>query len=119
MAVEVGVLAPRMVDVDSVSGTTTDAYVDALSWLTRGMGKKTIVLKNTHALNSLTFRVLGRAQYTAGQDAEVIAPAPVIAGDVDLTTLSKAYDQVTVQVISTVAGNAATYQLDYNGVGET
>lgn len=120
MTVRVGVLAPRMVDENSVTGITTNAYASALDWLTRGMGQKTIVLKNTDALNGLTFQVLGRSDYTSGQDAEVIAPAAVVAGDIALISLNNPYDRVTVQVKATVAGNQATWQLDYNGLaGET
>jgi hypothetical protein len=119
MTVRVSVLAPRMVDEGILPGITIDAYANALAWLTRGMGRKTIVLTNNSALgNSLTFQVLASADYLLGMPAEVIAPAPVVAGDIALITLNNAYDLVIVQVKSTVAGNPATYQLDYNGVGE-
>ena len=116
MTVRVAVLAPRMVDEGTLPGITTDAYANALDWITRGMGNKTIVLKNTHPANGLTFQVLGRGDYYFGQDAEVIAPAPVNAGDVALITLNNAYARVIVQVKATVPGNQATWQLDYTGL---
>jgi len=116
MTVKVGVLAPRMIDTDSLTGTTTDAYADALDWLTRGMGKKTIILANTDLTNSLTFTVLSLA-VSGGNEAQVIGPAAVAAGDNALILLEYEYEQVIVQVKSTVAGNAATWQLDYSGSG--
>jgi len=100
---------------DTDIGTTTDAYVDALDWACLGYGKKTIVLKNTDAANSLDYKVLVRA-YDTGQDAEEIAETTLAAGDLVRIALANAYAGIKLQVKATIVGNQATYQLDHIGL---
>jgi hypothetical protein len=47
------------IDKGTKSGTTTASYSDALNWMVSELSQKTILLKNTHASQSLKYRLLG------------------------------------------------------------
>jgi len=101
----------------SASGTTADAYADALDLDTRGMKSFSAVVKNTDGANSLDYRVRVRpANYAAGADEE-IPEAPgeetLATGQKGLVTLIKAYSRVKIQVKSTLALTPADYTIDY------
>ena len=115
MTQQIAVLAPRTVDEDSPTGVTTNAYVAALDWCTRGMGNKTIVLTNTDVANSLTFQLLTKAAYLTGVAIPNIAPTTLIAGDSEVITLDNAYAEVILELKDTVAGSHANWQIDYIG----
>jgi len=51
------------VDSGSDTGTTTNAYANALAWYCSELSNKTILLKNTHGTLSLKYKLLG---YGAG-----------------------------------------------------
>jgi len=101
----------------SVSGATTDAWADALDVDTRGMKSMSLVVANTHGLNSLDYRYRVRyADYAGGVDEEspdMPGIATLAAGDWGNDTLLKGYSRVKVQVKSTLAGTPATYTIDY------
>jgi len=102
---------------DAASGTTANAYADALDVDTRGMKSMSMELANTDVANSLTWQLRCRyADYTAGTDEEIVeAPGeePLAFGEKGLATLLKAYSRIKVQVKSTVADSHATYTLTY------
>lgn len=102
---------------DSASGTTANAYADALDIDTRGMKSMSMELANTDGANSLTWQLRCRyADYAAGTDEEIVeAPGEeeLTFGTKGLATLLKAYSRIKVQVKSTVGGSHATYTLTY------
>lgn len=99
---------------DSVSGTTTNAWADALDLDTRGMKKGSIVVKNTDDTNSLDYKVLHRpSNYAAGADEELQASYTLAAGDKGLINLGDAHSRIKVQVKDTVGGSHASYTIDY------
>jgi len=102
---------------DSASGTTVNAWADALDVDTRGMKSMSMELANTHGANSLNWRLRCRyADYAAGTDEEIVeAPGEetLTFGTKGLATLLKAYSRIKVQVQSTVGGSHATYTLTY------
>ena len=98
----------------SDTGTTTNAWVNALDWDTREMSDKTILLTNTDAVNSLDYRVYTRAYYT-GQDFLEVAATTLAPGAQARVVLNNEYARVIVQVIDTAAPNHAAYQIDRIG----
>ncbi|MBA7702563.1 hypothetical protein ES703_111332 [subsurface metagenome] len=102
---------------DSVSGTTANAYADALDVDTRGVKSISMELANTDGANSLTWQLRCRyADHAAGTDEE-IAEAPgedvLTFGTKGLVTLLRGYSRIKVQVKSTVGDAHATYTLNY------
>ena len=98
-----------------LTGTTTDSYADALVWSTAYYFlHKTIIIKNTHASNSLDYRVYVRAKSDGADYLET--SGTLAAGDVVKIVLNNWYNVVKVQVKSTTAGAAATYRIDYGGM---
>ena len=103
---------------DTLTGTTTDAYVAALTWTCWGFSNKTVTIEDTGATNSLIFKIVLQsypdgAEHDFEYDGETeftVAPSGV-----DLTILSYAYARAILYVKSASAGNATTYQIDYNG----
>jgi len=99
---------------DTLTGTTTDSYADALSWNCEGFDNKTIMLKNTDAANSLDYKVLTYA-YPGGVEYVEVSETTLSPGDVAKVVLNYAYGAVSVQVKSTTGGESASYQVDYIG----
>jgi len=100
---------------DHISGTTTDNYADALDWDTRGLGWKTIVIKNTHSANSMLYKILIRCEYDNGNDLEEVTETTLAAGDDARNALNNSYARVKVQVKAATAGSQATFDIDYIG----
>lgn len=100
---------------DSLSGTTTNSYADALDWNSEGFQNKTLILKNTHGSNSLHYKVLVRCEYD-GNDAEEVAETTLAAGGLARIALNNVYARVKLQVKAATADSQATYQLDYIGL---
>lgn len=99
---------------DSVTGTTADAYADALDWPCLGFTDKNIALKNTDGANALKYKVLTYA-HAGGLPYEEVAETALAIGVTAQIILQYAYAAVKVQVKSSVGGSHATYQVDYNG----
>jgi len=99
---------------DTLTGTTTDSYADALNWNCEGFNNKTIMLKNTDDANSLDYKVLTYA-YPGGVAYEEVSETTLAPGDVAKIVLNYAYGAVSVQVKSTTSGESASYQVDYVG----
>jgi len=94
-------------------GVTTDDYKTALDWDTRGLNKKTIVLKNTGS-NSLDFTVDTYANESGVAYME-IPETTLSAGDVYKIVLNDVYARVVVSVKSTVSGSSTNYEIDWFG----
>ena len=103
---------------DTITGTTTDAYVAALTWTCWGFSNKTLIIENTGDTNSLTWKLVLQS-YPDGSEHDFEYDGEtefdVAAAGVDLTILSYAYARAILYVKSTVASSETTYELDYNG----
>ena len=102
------------VDKGSLTGTTTAAYVSALDWSVEEMREKTIVLKNTHASNSLKYKLLVYAA-AAGIVDEEVTETTLAAGETAKIQLTRQWARLVLQVID--GSGHATYQVDYIGQG--
>ena len=69
------------VDKGSLTGVTTVAYVSALDWKVAELGRKTILLKNTHASQSLKYKLSGYA-VDGGIGKELVAETVLSAGEI-------------------------------------
>jgi hypothetical protein len=105
----------RKVLSDRVTGTTTDAYANALDWFCSGFAKKTFVLKNTHLTRSLHYKVIILSESAAGENFETIQETLLLAGRAEAFALNNEYIEIKVQVKSAVLATPATYSLDYAG----
>ncbi len=102
------------VDSGTEAGTTTAAYVDALSWRCHELGAKTLLLKNTHGTDSLKYKLLGRATEDGLQD-ELVPETQLDAGQTAEFHYDRQWHQLVLQVID--GSGSASYQLDYEGQG--
>lgn len=101
---------------DTMTGTTTNDYADALDWDSRGFNTKSITIKNTGDTNSLDYKLLVRySDYDGGDDQEELSESTLDQGETALLHLNKAYSRIKLQVKSTVADQHTTYEIDYLG----
>jgi len=101
-------------DKGSKTGTTTAAYVDALDWNVLELGSKTILLENTHAAQSLKYRLFGYV-FEGGIAKELVAETTLAHGEVAEFHYDKQWHKLLLQVID--GSGHATYQVDYEGQG--
>lgn len=96
------------------TGTTTNAYVSAITLASSAYKSGTIVIKNTHGTNTLTYKINGYA-YEGGTAIADVAPADIAAGATVTyeRTAMKPRAVIDVQVIDKVSGSHATYRVDY------
>ena len=103
----------------SVTGTTANAYANALEWESYAFDKNTIIVKNTDVANALKLKVLVLAdasgieyplELAAGVTERILA-----AGDRQIVKLSYPYHSVYIAVKSSATNDHATYQVDYTG----
>ena len=99
---------------DKITGTTSDSYEDALSWTCYGLAGKTISIKNTHSSNALKYKILTYI-YPGGTSFTEVGETSLSAGSSAKHTIGYPCARVIVQVKSSTAGNAATYQIEYTG----
>ncbi len=102
------------VDEGSESGTTTAAYTDALDWKCLELGKKTILLKNTHGSLSLKYKLLGYVR-EGGISKELVAETELLAGEVAEFHYDRQWHRLVLKVID--GSGSATYKVDYQGQG--
>lgn len=103
----------------TITGTTVNAYVNALEWVCYSFDKNTIIVKNTDGANALKLKVLVLAdangtQYPLELSAGV-TERTLVAGDTQKVNLYYHYHAIYVAVKSSVGGSHATYQVDYIG----
>jgi len=98
----------------SGTGTTVNAYTNALEWSCPGIKNKGITLKNTDAANDLKFKVL-TYRHPSGKSKEFVAETTLAATKTVDITLNDAYALIEVAVKSAVADTHATYQIDKVG----
>jgi len=99
---------------NKVTGTTSDSYAEALSWTVYGLSGKTIAIKNTHSSNALKYKILTYI-YPGGTSFTEVGETSLSAGSSVKHTIGYPCARVIVQVKSSTAGNAATYQIEYTG----
>jgi len=99
---------------NSISGSTLNAYADALDWGCLGFTKKVIHLKNTDVANALKYKLLTYA-YKDGNEYEEVSETALASGDTAQFILINAYAQVKLQVKSSVASSHATFEIDFTG----
>lgn len=97
------------------SGTTTDTYALLASIECGGFSRKTIIVANTDAANSLTYEIRCYAYNGSTIPYEEVSDTALGAGALAITDLQKSYALIEVYVKSTVAGSAATVQCDISG----
>jgi len=106
-----------------LSGTTTNAYADAMDWVTQSISRKSILLKNTHALNGLNYKLLTQMTLAISKDTqepvqdEKVAEETLAAGEVAEFLYNRSYARMILQVKAEVAGFQATYRIDRLGEG--
>jgi len=106
-----------------LSGTTTNAYVDAMNWVTQAYTRKSILLENTHALNGLHYKLLTQMTLVVSKDTEdpiqdeKVAETVLAAGEVAEFLYNRSYARMIIQVKAEVAGLQATYRIDRLGEG--
>ncbi len=102
------------VDSGSDTGTTTNAYANALAWYCSELSNKTILLKNTHGTLSLKYKLLGYVK-EGGFSTELVAETELLAGEIAEFHYDRQWQQLVLQVID--GTGHATYQVDYQGQG--
>ena len=106
-----------------LSGTTTNDYVTAMDWITQTMSRKSILLKNTHALNGLKYKLLTQMALAISKDTqdpvqdEKVSEQTLDAGEVAEFLYNRAYARMILQVKAEVADGQATYRIDRLGEG--
>ena len=100
-------------------GTTVNAYINALEWVSYSFDKNTILVKNTHVTNALKLKVSVLAD-PAGVErplelAEGVTERVLAPGDTQTVELASHYYAVYVAVKSNVGDSHASYQVDYIG----
>lgn len=97
------------------SGTTTDTYALLASIECGGFSRKTIIVANTDAANSLTYEIRCYAYNGSTIPYEEVSDTALGAGALAITDLQKSYALIEIYVKSTIAGSAATVQCDISG----
>lgn len=99
---------------DSVSGTTTNAWADALDLDYRGVKAGSFEIENTDGANSLNYKILERvADYASGDDEELQAAFTLAAGEKAKVNLEYAHSRIKIQVVDTVGDSHADYTIRY------
>ncbi len=102
------------IDRGSLTGTTASDYTTALDWPTLELAEKTILLKNTHASQSLKYKFYGYAAEN-GIARELVAETTLLAGEVAEFHYDRQWHRLLLQLKD--GSSVATYQVDYEGQG--
>jgi hypothetical protein len=102
------------IDRGSLNGTTASDYTNALDWPTLELAEKTILLKNTHASQSLKYKLCGYAAEN-GIALELVAETTLLAGDIAEFHYDRQWHRLLLQLKN--GSSIATYQIDYEGQG--
>ncbi len=104
------------IDRGSQIGITTDNYTAALSWSVSELGKKTILMKNNDAENSLRYRLDGYVSF--GGISQELVPVNILApGEIAEFHYDHQWSKLILQVKTAVNGSPANYRIDYEGQG--
>jgi len=106
-----------------LSGTTTNDYVTAMDWVTQTISRKSFLLKNTHAVNGLKYKLLTQMSLTVSADTqapvqdEKVPEETLDAGEVAEFLYNRSYARMILQVKAEVLDSQATYRIDRLGEG--
>ena len=99
----------------TVSETTTYTYALLASIECGGFSRKTVIVANTDAANSLTYEIRCYLYNGSTISYEEVSDTALAFGASAITDIQKSYALIEVYVKSTVAGSAATVQCDISG----
>ena len=105
------------------SGTTTNVYVDAMDLIPQTISKKSFLLKNTHGVNGLNYKLLTQMTLAVSTDTqdpvqdEKVSEQTLNAGEVAEFLYNRSYARMILQVKAEVADSQATYRIDRLGEG--
>ena len=102
------------VDKSSLTGVTTANYKNVMDWKTAELGKKTILLKNTDASQSLKYKLLAYA-VEGGIVKELAAETMLAPGELAEFHYNRQWDKLELMTAS--GSGAGSYQIDYEGQG--
>jgi hypothetical protein len=102
------------IDGGNKAGTTTDSYVNAIDWITAQLGRKTILLKNTHVSYSMKYKLSGCASEN-GITKELVAETVLLPGETAEFHYDRQWHRLVLQVVD--GTGHADYQIDYEGQG--
>jgi len=102
------------IDKGSITDITMESYAISLDWQTAELGKKTILLKNTHASFSLKYKLSGYATEN-GIVKELVPETTLLAGEIAEFHYDRQWHQLVLQVVD--GSGHSTYQIDYEGQG--
>jgi len=94
-----------------------------MDWITQAMSRKSILLKNTHALNGLHYKLLTQMSLAVSKDTqdpvqdEKVAETVLAAGEVAEFLYNRSYARMILQGKAEVADSQATYRIDRLGEG--
>lgn len=99
----------------STTGTTANAYADALDFPCWMSGNKTIQLKNTDGANALKYKVWTKFADGGFETAEVGETSLSLGSSVVLK-YNDAFYNIRVEVKSSSAGDHATFEINHIGL---
>lgn len=97
---------------ETTTSTTANDYVESVVIDILGYSQKLIMIENTSITNSLTFKIYGYASID-GIGYEILGDTALVAGDVYMIEITKAYARIVLSAKSTVSGSHATFDVDY------
>jgi hypothetical protein len=103
----------------TITGTTVNAYTNALEWPCFSFDKNTLIIKNTDAANALKLKVSVLADENGMEYplelSQDITESVLSSNDVQLVRLTNHYHSIFVAMKSNVLNTPATFQIDYIG----
>jgi hypothetical protein len=102
------------IDKGSLTGTTAASYSSIIDWQTAELGKKTILLKNTHASVSLKYKLIGYATEN-GIANELVPETTLSADEIAEFHFDRQWHRLVLEIVD--GTGHASYQLDYEGQG--
>jgi hypothetical protein len=105
------------IDKGKNTGVTSGSYADALTWNCAELREKTIHLFNSHASESLYYKLLGRysGEQTSGKEDVLVNETSLTAGEDARFQYNSQYEQLILKVKSN--SGAANYEINYSGQG--
>lgn len=102
------------IDHGSTAGTTTALYVNALDWDVHELGRKTILLKNTHPSALLNYRLTGYVR-SDGIARELVAETTLSPEETAEFHYDRQWQRLLLEVKN--GDGIAAYQVDWQGQG--
>lgn len=93
----------------TVTGSTVATYAVASTLRSLAYHEKLIIIKNTDAVNGLTYTINGYA-YAGGIVDEILAPTVLAATEINSLVILDGYAEVVISVIDTSAGDQCYFQ---------